>query len=337
MSFQNKTSAQNTTSLEAITVPALNITGPIGSLQEVQYSTNTANTNSWTTLSFVRLGASPTPFADVNATGDKRFYRTRMVNVADTNLVWIPPGTFTMGSPHTEEGRQTNENQVSVTLTKGFFMARFETRIIEWLDVMGGFPLAVVPSNETNLVNYLQRPVRNMFWGEATNYCFMRTQIDTAQQKIPSGWEYRLPTEAEWEYACRAGTSTTFSHGNQLRNDAIRQDAHFDGDFPYPANLVPLNPIHDFVNPVVVGNYRSNAFGLYDMHGNVAEWCLDRHPGPPDSLPGGQDPYTNNGGFRIVRGGEMLSSGAFCRSATRGTAVESANGRRGFRVVLAPR
>jgi formylglycine-generating enzyme required for sulfatase activity len=323
------------TELSATLTPTVIINGPSGSLQQVQYSTNPADSNSWVILDHVRLGTLPTPYFDFNTSGEKRFYRTLLMGVADTNLVWIPGGTFLMGTPDTEAGRGTNEGpQTMVTLTKGFFIGRFEVRNSEWMAIFTNVPFL----GDELLTNYLERPVRNIRWEQAKSYCALKTALDLEAGRIPAGWEYTLPTEAQWEYACRAGTTSVFHFGNEIRRDAIRQDAAFLATSPYPTNLVPVNPIFD-TPPMPVGSFSPNAFGLYDMHGNLEEWCLDIYPvGPLQQYPGGSvaDPFgTNTTGAFVLRGGATTLPGTDCRSGfRRGRTNPTPSFTFGFRIVL---
>src|SRR5262249_46423160 len=134
----------------------------------------------------------------------RRFYRA--VEMAPTNLTFIPPGTFRMGSPEEETDRFANEGpQTEVTLTKGFYMGTYP--------VTQGEYLAVVKENPGFFKGGLTAPVESITWYDATNYCAKRTEQETATGAIPAGSQYRLPTEAEWEYACRAWTSTRFFYG----------------------------------------------------------------------------------------------------------------------------
>jgi formylglycine-generating enzyme required for sulfatase activity len=332
--WPGRMAAQLPVTLATRLVPSITITGAAGTQHFVQSSTNLADTNGWTTIGHVRLTGAPYEFSDTTATGPgPRFYRTVLTSLSDTNLVWIPPGTFLMGSPETEEGRSTNEGpQTLVTLTKGFFMGRFEVTRLEWY------------SYRTNLgIDYPHLPMAGISLVEASNYCAFVTAREAALGQIPEGWVYRLPTEAEWEYACRAGSTTPFWLGNSLRYDAIRQDAQFDGNFPYPTNLIAVGPITgSWTN---VGSFDPNGFGLHDVHGNVAEYCLGSFEGtvlPP--YPGGAviDPpptFATNPVSVVARGGFFNARGSECRSASRSRNLyrEIGGGTgTGFRVVLSP-
>lgn len=323
--------------LEATLKPTIGITAPLGSVQEVQ-AASSPNTNDWTTLGFVHVNSSPAYFTDTAAGAAKRFYRSITVGLEDTNLAWIPPGRFVMGSPTNEVGRATSEGpQTTVTLTRGFLMGRFEVRNFDYIQIMGATPV-----DDSSLSNYLARPVRKVTWVQATNYCALRTVADFAAGKIPAGWAYRLPTEAEWEYACRAGTTNAFYYGNELRSDKLLGvQAIFNGNYPYPPGALTDTPVA-YTAPQVVGQLMPNAFGLYDMHGNESEWCLDNFTSPAlPAYPGGSvTNYVFAGGpiYAIVRGGWWVSHGEFCRSAARSmsSANQALGDETGFRVVLAP-
>ncbi|HLP78153.1 MAG TPA: formylglycine-generating enzyme family protein [Candidatus Paceibacterota bacterium] len=331
--------------LEATLTPTVIVNGLLRSAQQIEYSTNLADANGWKLLSVVRLDTTPKIFFDATAKGEQRFYRTKMIGVADTNLVWIPPGTFLMGSPSNESTRQPNEGpQTPVTLTEGFLMGRYEVRYHE----MAAYVTNYSPSINLNLISDLtQYPAFTVSWNQATNYCALRTTYERAQGMIPPDWAYRLPTEAEWEYACRAGTTTPFHYGNELRNDGIRSDAWFLGAFPYPTNLVASGAITPLV-ATNVGSFLPNPFGLYDMYGNQPEWCLDLYPAasvlvsPQFAYPGVA--VTNpvavfvpgNPSFAMLRGGGFYSKGEDCRSARRQLKAVTTGDDIGFRVVLSP-
>lgn len=344
------------TTLQTRLVPAVLINGPLGSVEQVQYSTNLADPNAWTPLSNVRMDTTPKPFYDETAHGETRFYRTRLIELADRNLVWIPPGTFLMGSPINEPGHVSVASlaagaegpQTVVTLTKGFFMGRFEVNNSEWLAYMTTAPSGGDTDTNSNPSTYYQRPASlgnliGSIYSLATNYCALRTAAELKNGLIPPGWYYRLPTEAEWEYACRAGTTTPVAIGNglELRNDVLRQDAAFNGANPYPTNLVAVEPISfpnlSFRPPV--GSYAPNGFGLYDMHGSAQELCWDCLG---DNLPGGsvtnligEDPVAT--AKLVGRGGSADLAGTDCRSASRRfNPSVSSQSRTGLRIVLIP-
>jgi formylglycine-generating enzyme required for sulfatase activity len=233
------------------------------------------------------------------------------------NLQSIPPGTFQMGST----AGSTNEQPVhSVTLTYPFWMGRFEVTQAQYQAVVGGNPSAYA-----SLPNAAQRPVEQVSWYYARVFCQTLTASEQAAGRVPAGYEYRLPTEAEWEYCCRAGTTTEWHTGATLSTSQANFQAA-QGSMSFPNGL-----------PAVVGSYAPNAFGLHDMHGNVAEWVLDSFvlytaaPATDPFAPGGVNPG--------IRGGSWTASfnANLCRSAKR----SSANGglavpEIGFRYVLAP-
>lgn len=317
--------------------PTVEIRGVPGSVQEVQYSTST-QPSSWTPLALVRINQDPTYYTDTTANGAQRFYRSVTVGLADTNLVWIPPGTFVMGSPSNELERAAYEGpQTTVTITRGFLMGRYEVRNVDYIEVMGS-----TPKDDSGFPDYLVWPVRAVRWGDATNYCALRTASDLAAGRIPAGWAYRLPTEAEWEYACRAGTTSVFNFGDSIRADGLLGvQVTFNGNYPYPSGI-PVSSNVSFNLPTPVGKYQPNGFGLYDMHGNVEEWCLDGFLGSePEPYPGGSvTNYLNNkiAVYMVARGGAYSKRGKDCRSAFRRTSAGflEAESTMGFRVVLAP-
>jgi formylglycine-generating enzyme required for sulfatase activity len=274
-----------------------------------------------------------------------RFYRAApapTVPIPLLDYVKIPAGTFVMGSPPGEVVGWTaawGETQHTVTLTHDFYMSAYEVTQAKYLALMGYNPSFFTTQDFlTNPIPPdLQRPVDSVSWYDATNYCWQLTQSERAAGRLPQGWEYRLPTEAEWEYACRAGTTTTFTYGPALRSGM----ANFDGRGEYEGGVgASYNPDGIFLErTTAVGSYEANAFGLYDMHGNVWEWCLDRlgtYPTdyPTESVTDPQGPSTGPG--RVTRGGCLVNEAAYCRSATRGIAnpAQGAN-TRGFRPVLA--
>jgi formylglycine-generating enzyme required for sulfatase activity len=290
----------------------------VGTVYSVEYVTDLAQSNSWRCLEYLQLLASPYLWADKSApaTG-QRFYRA-VVDVR-TNLVFIPPGTFRMGSPTNEVDRNLVDPvigegpQTAVTISRGFWMGKYE--------VTQGEYQAVIGNNPSNFKGDSNRPVETTGWFNATNYCGKLTQRERAAGRISTNSVYRLPTEAEWEYACRAWTSTRFSYG----------------DDPGYTNLTNYAWYTDNAGGTThsVGQKLPNPWGLYDMHGNVNEWCQDwygPYPGgialDPQGPPMGSDP--------VFRGGSWGDPARNCRSAFRYSyPPDESDSDIGFRVVLA--
>jgi formylglycine-generating enzyme required for sulfatase activity len=309
-------SAQTPPVLNLQLYAGLSIMGAVGSVFSVEYVTDLAQTNSWRCLEFLQLPASPYLWADKSApaTG-QRFYRAVQTG-APTNMVFIPPGTFRMGSPPDEVDRRSDEGpQTAVTISRGYWMGKYEVTQWEYQAVVGSNPSAY--TGDTN------RPVEQVSWYDATNYCVTLTQRERAAGRIGTNCVYRLPTEAEWEYACRGWTSSRFSYGDDPGYTNLTNYAWY-GD----NSALTTHP---------VGQKLANLWGLYDMYGNVWEWCQDwsrlYYLGGIAIDPEG--PAT--GTSRMIRGGAWYVNVADCRSAQRGFAgPAAANYFNGFRVVLAP-
>ncbi len=231
--------------------------------------------------------------------------------VAGLRLCWCPPGKFLMGSPVDEPGRRADEAQVEVTLTRGFWTGKYEVTQGQWAHIMGAFP------QEQNKGVGESYPVHWVSFLEAEAFC---RKLDT-----PPGWVFRLPTEAEWEYACRAGTTTAFSFGSTVNGGR----ANFDDTLKQASK---------------VGAFMPNAWGMHDFHGNEWEYCCDWYHA---RLPGGVDPdlYGSKGQMnrdgtysRVRRGGSWIEQGWACRSAVSlRYEPERRSDHIGFRVVLARR
>lgn len=193
----------------------------------------------------------------------------RWTNSFGMQFVQIPPGTFMMGSPPDEPERSDNEGpQHPVEITKDFYMGIYPVTQSEYEAVMGRNPsyFSAAGQGKERVAGMDTRgfPVEYVSWHDASEFCKKLTEMD---ESLPEGWEYRLPTEAEWEYACRAGTTTPFHFGSTLSS----YQANFNGDHPY--GDAPKGPY--LKRTCEVGSYKCNGWGLYDMHGNVWEWCLD--------------------------------------------------------------
>jgi formylglycine-generating enzyme required for sulfatase activity len=240
--------------------------------------------------------------------------RTNSTNLE--GLVWIPAGEFLMGSPYNEIGRDPDEGpQVKVTITAGFWMGKCEVTQAEYERVIGTNPS---PSNEDP-----NRPVVKVNWFEAMDYCSKLTQMTESAGRLPGGYAFRLPTEAEWEYACRAGTTTRFSCGDDKADSILGDYAWFTRNSEFMAHPVGLK--------------KPNPWGLHDMHGNVMEWCLDRYERVPAGGNSTNSVVSASGNLRVARGGSWLYEGKACRSANRDDYGPSNRcSDIGFRVVLAP-
>lgn len=213
-------------------------------------------------------------------------------NSIGMKFVWIPPGSFMMGSPKDEREREPNETQHKVTLTKGFFMDVYTVTQEQWQAVMG--------NNPSRFRGARNLPVEQVSWHECQEFAKKLREKD----KKP----YRLPTEAEWEYACRGGTTTPFSFGETISTE----QANYCGDFTYGNGKKGVYR----KNTTPVGSFPPNAFGLYDMHGNLFQWCQDWYGEYPQNDvvdPKGPDKRD----FRVLRGGSSSILPGYCRSAFR--------------------
>ena len=191
-------------------------------------------------------------------------------------MILIPAGKFVMGSPASEKGHRVNETQHEVTLTKPFYMGKYEVTQEQWDAVM---------INNRSFYRGPKLPVTSVSWENCQEF------IKKLNAKTSGG--YRLPTEAEWEYSCRAGTTTAYSYGDSI----TKNDSNVEG-----------------LSTKVVGSYKPNAFGLYDMHGNVWEWCEDWKVDYPKEAvidPKGPEAGKN----RVLRGGSFTGVGLHSRSA----------------------
>ncbi len=235
-------------------------------------------------------------------------------NTIGMKFVLIPAGTFTMGSPPDEKERDSDEKQHLVTLRKSFYMQTTEVTQYQWKKAMGKNP-----SHFTNCGENC--PLEMVSWNDVQRFIGKLNQIEDTDK-------YRLPTEAEWEYACRAGTTTAFYTGNCI---SVNQ-ANYNGQQPYKS--CPKGNYRR--NPAVIGAFPPNQWGLYLMHGNVWEWCQDWHGEYPSHHVA--DPEgPSSGDTRVLRGGSWFSPARDLRSACRGRyAPVSRDDDIGFRLVRDP-
>ena len=227
-------------------------------------------------------------------------------------MVKIKAGTFTMGSPEGELGRSSDETQQQVTLTKDYWLGKFEATQAQWQAVIGKKPSNFKGDN---------RPVEQVSWNEAKEFCDKLNKKYAG--KLPAGYRFDLPTEAQWEYACRAGTTTALNNGTNLTSVTVEC-----------SNLDKVG-WYDEISTHPVGQKSPNNWGLYDMHGNVWEWCRDWYGSYSGDA---TDPVgPSSGSFRVCRSGSWNIRAGGCRSAYRGN--YSPGCRRnslGFRLALVP-
>ena len=262
--------------------------------------------------------ADKAPQASERTKQEKKAGDRMVLTIKDVEYAfrWCPPGTFTMGSPENEPGRLPNEKQFQATLTQGFWMLETQVTQEMWASVMGYNP-SMFP---TTLGASKKQPVEQVSWHECQEYITKLNDLKIA----PAGFKFSLPTEAQWEYACRAGTTTAYNFGDTLDKDKAM----------FGMNVTKTGTAD-------VGTYPANTWGFYDMHGNVEEWCLDWHmeypsgtvtdPTGPSEPPAGDPNWA-----RIHRGGGYDLDAQYLRSAYRGfsSPTRSALASLGLRPVL---
>lgn len=249
-----------------------------------------------------------------------KYFSEKLEENTTIDMIYVPSGSFVMGSPHNEYERSKDENPQHRVSINSFYMSKFPITQEQWR-VVASFdkikrPLKSNPScfKGDNL------PVENISWYEAQEFC---QRLSKKTQR-----EYRLPSEGEWEYACRAGTTTPFYFGEMITTDF----ANYDGRTGY--NAKPTGKYDKKTTPV--DSFMPNPFGLYDLHGNVWEWCEDHYSPNYRSKPNDGNPYYSRmkNQPRLVRGGSWSLSASYCRSSKRGNYAPDANYNFvGFRIV----
>lgn len=264
------------------------------------------------------FGSEPTRQSSPFASGKAETYQqawaehlqtpVKLTNSIGMTFAMIPPGEFSMGSPPKEEWHRDDEVLHRVTLSKAFYMGTTEVTQEQW---------SAFTDENPSFCTGDQLPVETVTWKQAVEFC---RKLSEKEGKL-----YRLPTEAEWEYACRAGTATPFHTGETVRPD----QANYDGNRTYAGG--PKGVFRE--ETTKAGSFAPNAWGLHDMHGNVWEWCADWYGKYPESDV--TDPVgPAKGDRRIIRGGCWVNFPAVCRSANRGNVPPvSWNFHLGFRVV----
>jgi formylglycine-generating enzyme required for sulfatase activity len=249
-----------------------------------------------------------------------KFYANQvqtLINSIGMKLVRIPAGTFKMGSPQNEQYRSEFEDQYDVTLTQDYFLGAFAVTQAQYTQVMGENPSYFQGDGMEGDSSH--HPVEQVAWDDAVEFCQRLSKLPAEKASCRV---YRLPTEAEWEYACRAGSQTAYCFGGNL--DSLDDYAWFDDnsdEHPHP-----------------VGEKQPNAWGLYDMHGNVWEWCSDWYGEYPKGAV--CDPVGPSEGLRprrVYRGGGWGNGAGECRSSNRvARYVVYRNRGVGFRLALSP-
>jgi formylglycine-generating enzyme required for sulfatase activity len=244
----------------------------------------------------------------------------RIPNGEEIVLRYVPGGRFQMGTPASEAKWDDrfcqDEEQVSVTLSSHFWMGETEVTQGQWVSVMESNPSRFKEGDWKKL------PVERVSWDEAQ--AFIKKL--NAENPPGEGWKWALPTEAQWERACRGGTTTATAFGDSLSS----RQANFRGTVPYGG--ATDGPYLEKTAPVKC--YEPNAYGLYDMHGNVFEWCADTYQ---EALPGGVDPLITTGRWnRVIRGGGYGAVGLVCRSSSRHSNGPDYRNDYGFRLAVVP-
>lgn len=313
----------------------------------------------------VEVPSIPTiaPEVVTNSTGNPVEGTHWNIEELDYVMRWIPAGSFVMGSPSFEEHRNPDEDQHAVTLSDGFWLGQFEVRHKDWKHfveqdgykseaelktegygtwVFDEAKKEILQAQDKNWMNVHahgdNHPVMAISYNDAMAFCQWLTDKERTHHRLSETQQYTLPTEAQWEYACRGpgpGKETVFHFGNKMTG----LEANFNGQFPYGDNKPGLFQ----QSTIPVGSYMPNGYGLYDMHGNTFEWCLDwyvPYPKPKPETESTDFVVVNptgpvEGDKRCYRGGSWFDLSQYCRSAFRGkTPPSDRSDHLGFRLAL---
>ena len=289
---QNQTSISDTPTPENIPTPE-----------------NTTSSNNLKTFSFEVVSTNATGNIINRRNESAKYFAEDLGNGVTLEMVEIPGGTFIMGSPESEAGRYSNESPQHQVIVPSFFLGKYPLTQAQYQAIMGVNPSSFQGNN---------RPVESVSWDDAVTFC---EKLSQKTQK-----NYKLPSEAEWEYACRAGTTTPFYFGESITTDLV----NYDGNYTYGS--APKGQYRQQTTDV--GSFPPNAFGLYDMHGNVWEWCQDDYINSYNNAPTDGSALTGRSSIKLLRGGSWDSYPEACRSACRGnTNLDNDYYLFGFRVV----
>ena len=302
---------KNGVDLSAGTSATYTITQADPSLHDGNYSVVVSNIFGNISTSGVILS-----IIDVNSSFAGQTFHVK--SAANMELIWVPSGSFLMGSPVGETGRfGDDEIEHNVSITNGFFLGKFEVTQAQYFSVLGGNPSDFINS---------QNPVENVSWLDVNStFLPILNEQEQTNGNLPVGWNYVLPTEAEWEYACRAGSTTAYSFGNSISSSLANYSDYYSE------------------RTSLVGSFSQNTFGFYDMHGNVSEWVNDWVY--YDILDAPENFYTDanqsdplgpsSGTNKIIKGGSHSKTENFLRSAAKDwRALGAKDNKIGFRLAL---
>lgn len=302
---------KNGVDLSAGTSATYTITQADPSLHDGNYSVVVSNIFGNISTSGVILS-----IIDVNSSFAGQTFHVK--SAANMELIWVPSGSFLMGSPVGETGRfGDDEIEHNVSITNGFFLGKFEVTQAQYFSVLGGNPSDFINS---------QNPVENVSWLDVNStFLPILNEQEQTNGNLPVGWNYVLPTEAEWEYACRAGSTTAYSFGNSISSSLANYSDYYSE------------------RTSLVGSFSQNTFGFYDMHGNVSEWVNDWVY--YDILDAPENFYTDanqsdplgpsSGTNKIIKGGSHSKTENFLRSAAKDWgALGAKDNKIGFRLAL---
>jgi formylglycine-generating enzyme required for sulfatase activity len=286
---------------------------------ELSYELRLNGFRSATVSGTIRAGEETTVGATLESEAAPKPGQACTIPDLGLELVPVEAGTFTMGSPDDETDRDEDEGpQTKITLSRAFWLGKNEVTQGQWQAIMGTTVAQQRDKSDKSVELHGDGPGFPMYyvsWNEAEEFCRKLTERESAAHRLPAGFAYTLPTEAQWEYACRAGTTGGFAG---TVDDLAWHDSNSGG------------AAHE------AGTKQSNPWGLNDLHGNVWEWCLDwkaEYPGESATDYAGP----TSGEIRVFRGGSRQTAPPSCRSAYRnGSAPDYRNVDLGFRVALAP-
>lgn len=310
----------------SVVVAALLVMGMISALRGASRRPDAVDSTSTLTSSSVNDQLNPQ--APVTSESVKTSDSVSAGQESDDNglkmkFCWCPPGTFMMGAPDSDKDATNHEKpQVKVTLSRGFWLGKHEVTQGQWQAVMGNEPWR----GQKNTGEGVDFAASFVGWEDAAQFCSKLTISERKTGRLNASEEYRLPTEAEWEYACRAGTKTRYNFGDDA--GMLDEYAWWGGEVGN-GNAKSEQYAHQ------VGLKKPNAWGLYDVHGNVWEWCSGWYS---SKLAGGRDPPgSSQDSFRVVRGGGWQNLAAHCRSSHRVRySPLNRHSLMGFRVALGP-